>query len=49
MTEMAVANFNWNGAQDSSPKGPAHMMVLFSRKGTSFKLLAIDLTYILEY
>ena len=37
----------WTGLQTVAQKGPAHM-VLFSRKGASLKLFAIELSNILE-
>ena len=38
----------WTGPQTVAQKDPARM-VLFSRRGTSLKLFAIELSYILEY
>ena len=45
MTAMPVI---LTGPQTVAQKGPAHL-VLFSRRGTSLKLFAIELLYILVY
>ena len=47
MTAMPVI-LTWTGPQTVAQKVPAHM-VLFSRRGKSLKLFAIELSYILEY
>ena len=47
MTAMPVV-LTWTGSQTEAKKGSAHM-VLFSPKGTSLKLFAIELSYIMEF
>ena len=47
MTAMPVI-LTWTWPQTVAKEGSAHV-VLFNRKGTSLKLLTIELSYIMEY